>query len=65
LTHSPELLGADVAESERAVLPAAYQWAFHLGLMIQLGVLGALTLAVTRPGARAYLAAPPTPHKER
>lgn len=65
LTSSPELLGAEVAEAERAMLPSAYEWAFLLGLLIHLGVLGALTFAVTRPGARAFLATPSAPHKER
>jgi hypothetical protein len=65
LAESPELLGVDAAGVSQQELVQVYRLAFHLGLAIQVGVLGLLALAFTRPTARAFLRAAPRPHEER
>lgn len=64
LTESPEVIGVDSAGLDQRTLRTIYRWAFHLGLGIDLVVFCGLGLSLTRPGARAFLAAPSRPHEE-
>lgn len=64
LAASPEILGADPGNLDPPTLTSLYRWGFHLSLGLQLLALLGLGVALTRPGARAFLAYS-RPHEER
>jgi hypothetical protein len=64
LAAAPDMLGADPGNLDAPTLTSLYRWAFHLSLAFQLAALLGLAVALTRPGARAFLAYT-RPYEER
>jgi hypothetical protein len=65
LVKQPELFAEQLGTIEQGVATQAYEWAFHLGLVLQLLTLLALAVALTRRRARDFLARPAVPHGEQ
>jgi hypothetical protein len=65
LSESPEVFGIDPQDLDPRALVSVYRWAFHLGLGVELCILLGLGIALTRPAAKAFLAAASRPHEER
>lgn len=65
LAESPDVLGVEAEALSRTELLDVYRMAFHLSLVLHVGVLAILALAFTRPSARPFLRAAPRPHEER